>query len=283
MLAKSAVLVSAFFFICVALASAIGDSYTDTGFNIILEKPSASNPIGNPAFPGYTTSGGNNWLTYLSKTPSPALLSYNFANGGAITSDKILGPFEPVVPSFVDQISTFTTNLAPRPSYARWTSADSLFGVWIGINDVGNGWHLVNWTTLAEAITSTYLAQVSILYSSGARNFVFLTVPPIELTPYNIAETTESQKAIAESVVRYNTLLTAALKTFAENKTDVTTWIVDTAPVFHAAIADPTAHGAPNATCWNEDGVNCLWYNEYHPGQAIQKLVGEAVALEVGI
>ncbi|PBP20051.1 GDSL-like Lipase/Acylhydrolase [Diplocarpon rosae] len=248
------------------------------GFKVILEKPSASNPIGIPAFPGYTTSGGNNWLTCLSKTPSPALLSYNFANGGAITSDELLGPFEPRVPSFVDQILTFTTHLAPRPSYARWTSADFLFGVWICINDVGNGWHLANWTTLAEAITSTYITQVSTLYWT-----VTGISSPIELTPYNVAETTDSQKAIAESVVRYNTLLIAALKTFAENKTDVTTWIVDTAPVFHAAKANPIAYGAPRATCWSEDGASCLWYNTYHPGQAIQKLVGEAVAREVEI
>jgi hypothetical protein len=37
-----------------------GDSYSQTGFSITGTKPSTSNPIGNPAFPGYTTTGGNN-------------------------------------------------------------------------------------------------------------------------------------------------------------------------------------------------------------------------------
>jgi hypothetical protein len=37
-----------------------GDSYSQTGFSITGTKPSVSNPIGNPAFPGYTTSNGNN-------------------------------------------------------------------------------------------------------------------------------------------------------------------------------------------------------------------------------
>jgi len=37
-----------------------GDSYSQTGFSITGTKPSVSNPIGNPAFPGYTSSNGNN-------------------------------------------------------------------------------------------------------------------------------------------------------------------------------------------------------------------------------
>ncbi|CAL3970348.1 unnamed protein product [Diplocarpon coronariae] len=286
--------------ICVALASAaygsetstslafrylftFGNSYSQTGFNISLEKPSASNPIGNPPFPGYTTSGGNNWLTFVSKTPSPSLLAYNFAYGGATTSAELIAPFEPTVLSLIDQVSLFTSNLAPPPTYASWTSADSLFGIWIGVNDVGNGWHRDNWTTLVETIISTYVSQVSTLYSSGARNFVFLTVPPIELTPLIRTDSADNQKAVAEAVVQYNTLLTAAVNTFAGDKTDVKMWVVDTAPAFNAAVADPGAYGAPNATCWDEDGVSCLWFNDYHPGQAIQKMVGEAVVLEVGI
>jgi hypothetical protein len=37
--------------------------------------------------------------------------------------------------------------------------------------------------------------------------------------------------------------------------------------------ADPEA-----ASCWNEDGVTCLWFNDYHPGLAIQDAVARAVA-----
>ena len=37
-----------------------GDSYSQTGFNITGTKPSAAQPLGNPSYPGYTTSGGAN-------------------------------------------------------------------------------------------------------------------------------------------------------------------------------------------------------------------------------
>jgi len=40
-----------------------GDSYSQTGFNILSTKPSINNPFGNPAFPGYTiVNNGINWF-----------------------------------------------------------------------------------------------------------------------------------------------------------------------------------------------------------------------------
>ena len=39
-----------------------GDSYTTTGFNDTLAQPSRANPLGNPAYPGYTASNGPNWV-----------------------------------------------------------------------------------------------------------------------------------------------------------------------------------------------------------------------------
>lgn len=153
----------------------------------------------------------------------------------------------------------------------------------MGVNDVGNGWWQSNWTTLSQQIIDAYLGQVKLLYKSGARNFVFLTVPPIELTPLVLGEDSYSQAGVADGVVRYNTLLTAAIEGFAKNATGVKTWIVDTAPAFRTPVANPSAYNATDATCFNADGVTCLWFNDYHPGQAIQKLVGQAAAKSIGL
>lgn len=38
--------------------------------------------------------------------------------------------------SVVDQVAQFNKYLAPRPAGATWSSTNSLFAVWIGINDV---------------------------------------------------------------------------------------------------------------------------------------------------
>jgi phospholipase/lecithinase/hemolysin len=265
-------------------ASNSGDSYTATGFSVNSTKPSSANPLGNPAFPGYTSTNGNNWIDDLITTfNSSLLLSYNFAYGGATTSASLVTPYTSSVLSLIDQVSEFSSSLAAKPDYAPWTETDALFAIWMGVNDVGNGWYATNWTSLSQEIISTYFVQVQKLYDAGGRNFVFLSVPPIQYTPMVIAYGNDTVTSVAAGVKRYNQLLMTALEGFMANNTGVKTWLYDTVVPFEQAIADPTAYGSPNATCYNSDGVSCLWYNDYHPGQAIHKLVAEGVATLVGI
>ena len=35
---------------------------------------------------------------------------------------------------------------------------------------------------------------------------------------------------------------------------------------------DPTAYGFPDATCINDDGTSCVWWNNYHPGMKYHSL-----------
>jgi hypothetical protein len=42
-----------------------GDSYSSTGYDVTGKYPSESNPLGNPPYPGWTTSGGPNWVFAL--------------------------------------------------------------------------------------------------------------------------------------------------------------------------------------------------------------------------
>jgi len=79
-------------------------------------------------------------------------------------------------------------------------------------------------------------------------------------------------------IAQYNVLLAARLASFSSANSGVTGKVVDTSVPFNTAIANPTAYGAPDATCYNSDGMSCLWFNDYHPGIAINKLVAQAVA-----
>jgi phospholipase/lecithinase/hemolysin len=79
-------------------------------------------------------------------------------------------------------------------------------------------------------------------------------------------------------IEEYNSLLASRLAAFKAANSGVTGVIIDTSVPFNTAIANPTAYGAPNATCYNADGASCLWFNNYHPGIAINKLVAEDVA-----
>ncbi|KAH8758728.1 hypothetical protein BGZ57DRAFT_856402 [Hyaloscypha finlandica] len=260
-----------------------GDSYSQTGFSITGTKPSVSNPIGNPAFPGDTSSNGNNWITYLLHPSSDfTLLNYNFASGGATTDALLVKPYQSTVLSLIDQVSLFTKNLSPLPSNSL-TASNTLIDIWIGVNDVGNAWSNANWPTLSQKIIDQYFSQVQELYASGARNFLFLTVPPIQKTPAVMAQPNSTQSAEGAAVGDYNELLVKAVDDFKAKNEGVTTWVYDTGDAFNTAIASPETHGAKDASCYNGDGTSCLWFNDYHPGQAIHKLVAAGVAALVGL
>ena len=292
-----------------------GDSYSQTGFNIDSTKPSAGNPLGNPALPGWTASGGYNWVGFLtSRYNASTLLTYNFAHGGATTNASLVAPYDPSVLSMVDQVAQFSRSIAARPGYAPWTAANALVGVWMGVNDVGNSHWLANYyPQLVGQIIDTYFSQLQVLYDAGARNFVVLGVPrmffflslfffplrmstvvmgcmhtdklgmtilAIQKTPAILGQAPEGQTSVANGVARYNDALIHALNAFAASNAGTNAVFVDTGLAFNKALDDPTAHGAPDATCYHSDGVSCLWFNDYHPGVEINRLVASAVADE---
>ncbi|KAH8198379.1 hypothetical protein TruAng_007476 [Truncatella angustata] len=260
-----------------------GDSYSQTGFDINGTHPSAANPLGNPTLPGYTASGGLDWVGYMvTEHNSSLLLSYNLAYGGATTDANLVTPYASTVLSFVDQVNEFSTSLASKPSWAPWTAENTLVGAWLGVNDVGNTFWLSNMTEVIDAVTTRYFELLQVTYNAGARNFVLLAVPPTDQTPLMLANDASSEASLVSAISTYNNFLSTKLATFKSNNSGVTAWLVNTTVPFMEAINNPTAYGAPNATCYNSDGVSCLWFNDYHPGVKIQGLVADTVATTVG-
>lgn len=92
------------------------------------------------------------------------------------------------------------------------------------------------------------------------------------------AEPVEVQEAEEAAIAKYNDAIAQRLEAFKASNSGVTAKIVDTAVPFNTALDNPTEYGAPDATCYNEDGTSCLWFNDYHPGVEINRLVAEAVA-----
>ncbi|KAI0147715.1 hypothetical protein GGR57DRAFT_243062 [Xylariaceae sp. FL1272] len=257
-----------------------GDSYSQTGFNVTTGPlADASNPLGNPTFPGWTTTGGKNWIgDLITEYNKTLLLNYNFAYGGATTSAALVTPYDPSVLSLVDQVDEFSNSIASHPSTTPWTSDNTLFGIWIGVNDVGNSWYASNVTDIMNAIMDVYTDQLQILYDAGGRNFLLLSVPPIQETPLMLAQGADTDAAEAAIITQYNDLLASSLASFTADNSGVVAELVDTTTPFQTAIDDPTAYGATDATCYNADGSTCLWFNDYHPGMAIHELVAQAVA-----
>ncbi|KAJ8065015.1 hypothetical protein OCU04_007318 [Sclerotinia nivalis] len=256
-----------------------GDSYSRTLFSITGTKPSADNPIGNPPFPGTTTDAGLNWIDHLVTTYNTSLtLSYNFAVGGSTVDDNIVPSITSGSKSLVEQTAIFTANLAPKPSYAPWTSANTLFAVWFGINDIDLSHTYSNESELFTEIFNTYWKQLDIMYYYGARNFALLTVPPTNKSPKILALNSTTQTAYTASIAAWNALVKSTATEFQSERSGTIVTVIDTSIPFNTAINNPTAYGAPNAGCYDTNGVSCLWWNNFHPGQAVQKLVAAAFA-----
>jgi phospholipase/lecithinase/hemolysin len=108
-----------------------------------------------------------------------------------------------------------------------------------------------------------YINQTQTLHDvAGARSFLFLTVPPIQLSPMVLAQGAENVAAEGKAVEQYNAALKERVGGFAKANKGVKVALVDTTAPFMEAINNPKVYGADNASCFDESGTKCLWWND---------------------
>ncbi|KAI0780518.1 hypothetical protein BD413DRAFT_4268 [Trametes elegans] len=271
---------------------AFGDSYTSDGFNI-------SAGVDSPV-PGTTWSNGPIWVQSLGDTYNVTDTKvFNLASGGATIDAALVPPYSPTVLSIVDQVSQFHDILAPKPAGARWDSADSLFAIWIGINDVANSFPWTNVTSVHDfhhVLMQRLFSQVEILYQDGARSFLFLTLPPIDRTPSVIEQGAQTVSALKPRLGDYNSQLVAAVDAFAAAHPDVNrATVFDTRPLFNTLLDSPDTFGFVNVTGFCEAYMNgtpnkttqippCapvssyFWLSPLHPLYTVHNLLAHAIS-----
>ncbi|KAL4244906.1 SGNH hydrolase superfamily protein [Abortiporus biennis] len=275
---------------------AFGDSYTTDGFNI-------SAGIDSPV-PGFTSSNGPNWIGYLGGTYNITNTKvFNLAYGGATIDSALVTPYLPTVLSIVDQVSQFNQFLAPKPVGAQWSSSDSLFAFWIGINDVGNSYYWTNVTQSAfhSTLMKRLFSQVDSLYQQGARDFLFLTVPPTNRAPLITQQgSTEAIESITSALADYNQQLINNINSFKKTHRDVTTTIFDTNPIFNTLLDNADTFGFVNSTGFCDayqngtPGLNTLippcapvfsyfWLNSLHPLFTVHNILAKAIATALSV
>ncbi|KAH9917447.1 uncharacterized protein B0H18DRAFT_37146 [Fomitopsis serialis] len=269
----------------------LGDSYTTDGFNI-------SAGVNSPN-PGYTSSNGPNWVEYLGGTYNVTNTKvFNLASGGATIDAALVAPYLPTVLSIVDQVSQFEEYLAPKPYGAQWDSSNSLFAIWIGINDVGNSYAWTNVTSqpaFHTILMDRLFSQVEILYGAGARNFLFLTVPPTNRAPLLIEAGPTAVAQITGALADYNDQLIEYAELFEANHTGTSVRIFDSRPVFNTLLDNYPTFGYVNITGYCEAYENgtptmttqdapCepvasyFWLNTLHPLYTIHNILAHAIA-----
>jgi phospholipase/lecithinase/hemolysin len=125
--------------------------------------------------------------------------------------------------------------------------------------------------------------QVETLYKSGARSFIFLTVPPTDRAPLIIQQGNYSITTIKASIADYNAQLTSSVASFKAKHKDLDQVIVfDTQPVFNTLLDNAATFGFVNATGYSEAYQNgtpkqttqvagyapvssYFWLNSLHP------------------
>jgi hypothetical protein len=92
------------------------------------------------------------------------------------------------VRTIVSQVPAFGQTLSNGSQYGNFTEQNSLFAIWIGINDA----HLTaNNASVADKdisgimakVVDAYVENLDALYEFGARNFLLLNIPREPTTP----------------------------------------------------------------------------------------------------
>ncbi|CAE6333573.1 unnamed protein product [Rhizoctonia solani] len=252
-----------------------GDSYTQTGFDINGAKPAVGNPLGNPTYPGYTACGSvPNWVDLVTtKYNTSTLLTYNFAYGGATINATLVQPYIPTVLSLIDQVSIFLDNKAVAP----WTASNSLFSVFIGINDIGNSWYQSgDRGAFSEVLLDSYFGLIKKIYDVGGRNFLFVNVPHVDRSPLMLSQSEDSRKAEAAVIDGFNAKLAARASAFASansgaSSTSNLIFILDT------LLNSPTTYGFQDATSYGS-ASNLMWCNDYHVSSGVHDYFAKDVA-----
>ncbi|KAK7472011.1 hypothetical protein VKT23_000118 [Stygiomarasmius scandens] len=257
-----------------------GDSYTQTGFNPSGTPPQIGNPLGNPSYPGGTNTPGANWIDFDTTTYNNSLvLTWNYAYGGATIDRNLVKPYDSSILTLGDQVNQWLNGAAKKPSSAPWTSQNTLFSIWIGINDIGGSWgNGGDRGAFSDQLLSAEFALVQKLYNAGARNFLFINVPPTDRSPMFTASTNAAGLATLKSVIQgFNSRLATKAQQFKAANSGVQTFLWDSNAAFTQILNNPTAYGFKDATTYGS-GNGIFWGNNYHPSSAAHKLFAQDIA-----
>ncbi|RPD66148.1 hypothetical protein L226DRAFT_542781 [Lentinus tigrinus ALCF2SS1-7] len=241
-----------------------GDSYSDVGYDYTKQSsiPTDETPLGIE-FPGVTWAepAMPNWVGYLITEYSPytRLLVYDYAVGGDAVGDVR------------KQVQVnFLPRVGEKPSWAPWSAGDSLFVTWIGINDCGR----LETGSIPSAVGELFVEQES-LYNAGARNFLFIDVPPIHRTPVGVMFSNHDSD-FSEAYTIWNRELREHVIKFAADHPDVTTLLFSSCDTFTRVLDDPKAHGfAPEHV--SRSGGD-IWVDNLHPSTKMHDWIAHDVA-----
>ncbi|KAI0754370.1 GDSL lipase/esterase [Daedaleopsis nitida] len=238
---------------------------------------------------------------------------HNFAKSGATCSNNLT--FRPSPPVFESQLPVYFTEKANGS--LKLNPQETIYTLWIGTNDVGANALLTGQHAPGVTIVDTVACAVNwvkVLYESGARNFIFQNMIPLETTPLYAADsypnrywtvqrnTTEWSILMNELTTSGNAIAKLMLQALAPSLHGAHIGLFDSHSLFadmfnrpqlylngtaplnvtgavHSCVFNST--GDPQLICNDAVGTDqdsFLWYDELHPSVQAERVVAKAIS-----
>ncbi|KAL3440806.1 hypothetical protein BJX65DRAFT_314458 [Aspergillus insuetus] len=255
-----------------------------------------------------TSAGAPNWPEYLTGCAvekglsSPASCKtqlWDFAFAGATISGKYLPLHHEWTTSLENQVVQYLTYGHPVLVPRRIVSPKkTLVAIWIGINDITDSARnatITSFPAFYNTLISAIFDSVSSLHSAGYKDFLFLNLPPIDLTPSGQNQAPEDRSPNATQIALWNDILQQHAQKFQRRHRDSNSFVYDTNSQLQAVLASPADYGIVNTTntCpgakqpdieTNYEAYGCptslwtyFWYDSGHITSRVHQLVAEGL------
>lgn len=94
----------------------------------------------------------------------------------------------------------------------------------------------------SQDVWTEYESLIERLYQSGARNFLFLTVPPVDRSPLTVAAGSGAQALEAKAIAAWNANLTSATNKLRRRHPDTTVFLFDFHGLFGKVLDEPCSY-----------------------------------------
>ncbi|KAA1471102.1 hypothetical protein DENSPDRAFT_837027 [Dentipellis sp. KUC8613] len=239
-----------------------GDSYSAVGYDSLSPLPTIAKPMGVP-FPGetYNEPDKPNWVGHLIATyfkDRTDVLIYDYARGG----DRVFDIRRQAIQQFIP-------HLGKKPEFCPWTSSDTLFITWVGINDCA----YVGTEEGIQGLIDTLFGFQEQLYESKARNFLFVNVPPIDRSPATMRTGAMQEHPTIYEI--WNMTLNRRAEAFVSSHPDATVMVFSAWDTFTHVLDDPSVCGfAPDS---GRKAGGDIWFDHLHPTSAMHRILADNI------
>ena len=247
---------------------AFGDSYTDTG----------NAPSSPPDYWYGRFSNGPLWIEYLSQKLG---FSYNPANNFAVSGTES------------NELGVEINNFAGTTD-----SANVLFAIWSGSNDIGNhlniGYNDTAWNNQINSVVSSLMTASDLLYQKGARNIILFNQIELTRVPYILDYYSATFRSyIAAKIQILNSRLAQAVPTLLNSHPGLQVILIDIHSDLDYLLDSYAALGFSQATIgalndpslsdksFSGPGANYVFWDSEHPTTKTHQLLAGWIANEL--